>query len=126
MKADKKRKSGFYWVRFEGQVIVAEYTCDGLGCSPEGPHWHVPQADECFKDRQVCELLSERLELRPSNHPELRAALTSAQQVIDEEYAIAKRSFLPSPTEEERDVLDNFERVLGEIHTAIRQSEARA
>lgn len=57
MKADNKRASGFYWVRFEGQVIVAEYTSDGLGCSPEGPHWHVPQSDGCFLNGQVCELL---------------------------------------------------------------------
>ncbi len=62
MKADRKRRSGFYWVRFEGLVIVAEYTADGLGCSPEGPHWHVPMADNCFRNREICELLSDRLE----------------------------------------------------------------
>lgn len=62
MKADRNRKSGWYWIRFEGQVIVGEYTADGCGCSPEGPHWHVPLADACFLDRQICELLSDRLE----------------------------------------------------------------
>ena len=55
MKADRKRASGFYWVRFEGELVVAEYTSDGLGCSPEGPHWHVPGC--CFLDSQICELL---------------------------------------------------------------------
>jgi hypothetical protein len=63
MRADGKRESGFYWVRFEGQIIVAEYTADGLGCSPgEGPHWHVPLSDDCFSNQQVCELLSARLD----------------------------------------------------------------
>lgn len=62
MRSDKHRLSGFYWVRFEGQTIVAEYTANGLPCSPERPHWHVPQAAGCFTDKQVCELLSGRLE----------------------------------------------------------------
>lgn len=61
MKRDRKRLSGFYWVRFEGQVIVAEYTADGLGCSPEGPHWHVPQSEGCHSDREIRELLSGKL-----------------------------------------------------------------
>lgn len=60
MKADRKRAFGFYWVRFEGSVCVAEYL-DGIGCSEERPHWHVPGSDFCFKNREVCELLSPRL-----------------------------------------------------------------
>jgi len=61
MKADRYRRSGFYWVRFEGSILVAEYTADGLGCSPEGPHWHIPQSDACWRNREVCELLSGRI-----------------------------------------------------------------
>ena len=58
MKSDKKRLSGFYWISFEDQIIVAEYTSDGLGCSPEGPHWHIPQSEACFLDRHIDGLLS--------------------------------------------------------------------
>lgn len=68
MKRDRARLSGFYWVRFEGAEIVAEYTANGLGCSPEGPHWHAPQAEECFLDKEICELLSDRLS-RPQIAP---------------------------------------------------------
>ena len=62
MKADRKRKPGFYWVRFEGELVVAEYT-DGLGCEGNDgkKHWHIPGSDGCFFDREVCELLSDRL-----------------------------------------------------------------
>lgn len=68
MKADRHRRPGFYWVRFEGSVIVAEYTEEGMLC--QGPderitrkaHWHMPGCDGCFRDREVCELLSGRLE----------------------------------------------------------------
>ena len=67
MKRDRKRLPGFYWVRFEGGIIVAEYTDTGLGCAPEGPHWHVPQAEECFLDEAICELLSDRLP-QPRGH----------------------------------------------------------
>jgi hypothetical protein len=57
MKADAKRLTGFYWVRFEGEIVVAEYT-HGRGCSDERPHWHIPGSGECFKNNEVCELLS--------------------------------------------------------------------
>jgi hypothetical protein len=60
LKPNRKRKPGFYWVRFEGEIVVAEYT-EGRGCSDERPHWHVPGSAECFKNREICELLSERL-----------------------------------------------------------------
>jgi hypothetical protein len=64
MRGDRNRAYGFYWVRFEGEVIVAEYT-DGDGCLEEvggrevavKPHWHVPGSDVCYKAREVCELL---------------------------------------------------------------------
>jgi len=63
MNRDAKRKPGFYWVRFEGQVIVAEYTgFDALGCSHYYPHWHIPGSAACFADKEVCELLSSRLQ----------------------------------------------------------------
>jgi hypothetical protein len=65
MKRDKKRSSGFYWVRFEGQTVVAEYT-DGLGCTEDRPHWHIPGSQACFDDKEICELLSTRL-LKPAN-----------------------------------------------------------
>jgi hypothetical protein len=71
MRTDRNRVPGFYWVRFEGEVIVAEYT-DGAGCLEEvggvevgvKPHWHVPGSDVCYKDREVCELLSATLETK--------------------------------------------------------------
>jgi hypothetical protein len=69
MKADKKRESGFYWVRFEGEPVVAEYVT-GFGCTDtstgsgtaERPHWHIPGSDGCFYDPEVWELLSGRLQ----------------------------------------------------------------
>lgn len=63
MKGDRKRVPGFYWVRFEGEVIVAEWT-DGSGCEGNDgkPHWHIPGSDGCFYDREVCELLSGRIQ----------------------------------------------------------------
>lgn len=62
MKADRQRVPGFYWVRFEGEAIVAEFT-HGLGCSEETPHWHVPGAETCFQNKEICELLSGRLDI---------------------------------------------------------------
>ena len=52
------RRVGFYWVRFEGVPIVAEFT-DGRGCTEERRHWHIPGSSECWRGREVCELLSE-------------------------------------------------------------------
>lgn len=57
MRVNVRRKPGFYWVRFEGEVIVAEYT-DGRDCIDtstrtglaEYPHWHVPGSDGCLLD----------------------------------------------------------------------------
>jgi hypothetical protein len=62
MKRDPKLKPGFYWVRFEGEVIVAERV---LACDYRSwvhLHWHIPGSDGCFKDSEICERLSERLE----------------------------------------------------------------
>lgn len=56
------RPHGFYWVRFEGVVIIAEYTA-GDACTEQYDHWHVPGSDKCWKNREVCELLSSRLEV---------------------------------------------------------------
>ncbi len=61
MKADKKRKPGFYWVRFEGAVIVAEYINRPGFLQEADPHWHVPGSPVCFRDKDVCDLLSGRL-----------------------------------------------------------------
>lgn len=62
MQRDRKRESGFYWVRFEGEVVVAEYTADGAGWSAgDGQWWRVPGSSHSFEDDQVCELLSERI-----------------------------------------------------------------
>jgi hypothetical protein len=65
MKPDTKRPAGFYWIRFEGQVIVAEYSparkCKA--CTLSTPHWHVPGSATPFGDHQVCEILSKRLEV---------------------------------------------------------------
>lgn len=58
MKADAKRKSGWYWTRFEGVVMVMEYRKMGK----RGPRWYAAGTDEPYEDREVCELLSDRLE----------------------------------------------------------------
>lgn len=55
MKVDREHKPGFYYVRFEGALIVAEYT-NGAGCSEEYPHWHVPGSGDCHRDKD-CDLL---------------------------------------------------------------------
>jgi hypothetical protein len=62
MKADRYRKPGFYWVKFEGERLIAEWT-DGLGCEGNDgkKHWHVPGSDGCFYDREVCELIADPL-----------------------------------------------------------------
>jgi hypothetical protein len=57
VKSDPKRTVGFYWVRFEGEVIVGEYTDT---CSRH-PHWHFTGSPSCYADSEVCELLSSRL-----------------------------------------------------------------
>jgi len=46
---DPKRKPGFYWVRFEGQVIIAEYVGSGK--------WQVPGSDRAWEDKEFCELI---------------------------------------------------------------------
>lgn len=61
----KRQRFGFYWVRFEGTPIVAEYV-NGRGCerSFHGhiiKHWHIPGSGACFSDRDVCEQLSVQL-----------------------------------------------------------------
>ena len=58
MTADSKRKYGFYWVRFKGRLIVAEYFGDG--------YWHVPSSPDgdiepWYHNRELGELLSARL-----------------------------------------------------------------
>lgn len=57
MKADRERVTGFYWIRFEGQVVVAEYVVGGFKI----PRWYVPGSDLAYQDSEVCELLSDRL-----------------------------------------------------------------
>jgi len=64
MKSDPKRQYGFYWVRFEGAITIGEYgqyvTPEGLfmGCDTTEPHWHFANSIACWRDREVCELLS--------------------------------------------------------------------
>ena len=52
-----KVRLGFYWVRFEGELIIAERTT-GRGCGPSTGHWHIPGMASCVADSQVCEVLS--------------------------------------------------------------------
>jgi hypothetical protein len=63
MRADKTREAGFYWVRFEGEIQVAEYVC-GCPWLRNGHHWHVIGSASCFTNNMVCELL-ERKRLVP-------------------------------------------------------------
>lgn len=53
MKHDKMRVPGFYWFRFEGDIQVAEWAHGS---------WIVAGSDMYYDDREVCELLSPRLE----------------------------------------------------------------
>lgn len=57
MTPDPNRKPGFYWVRFEGEVQIMEY-------SQVKGHWYACASQMFFTDLQVCELLSDRLELK--------------------------------------------------------------
>lgn len=56
MKIDPKRRTGFYWVRFEGLVMVGEWLKDR-----KGSYWQFTGCAERFVDHEVCELLSARL-----------------------------------------------------------------
>lgn len=81
MKANPKRAPGFYWVRFEGDIVVAEYT-DGSGCegSDGKGHWHIPGSDGWFMDREVCELLSGKIPHRPIPIGLLRKAIAELRE----------------------------------------------
>ena len=53
MKSNKKRRPGFYWVRFEGSITVAEW---------DGSAWFFTNCLGGYLDYEVCERLSNRLE----------------------------------------------------------------
>ena len=57
MQHDPTLKPGFYWVRFEGELIIAQYTT-GKGCVDEIFHWHVPGSEGCFMDVEISERMS--------------------------------------------------------------------
>jgi hypothetical protein len=65
MRADTNRQVGFYWVRFEGEPIVAEYVYrrrNDPNCTVSSAfHWHIPGSAICVQNAEVCELLSKRL-----------------------------------------------------------------
>jgi hypothetical protein len=69
MKHDNKLKPGFYWVRFEGEVIVAERV-KRHATKPTQLHWHVSGSEICFDDKEVCELLGGPLKFTPTIHSE--------------------------------------------------------
>lgn len=54
MNADPQRKPGFYWVRFEGNNQIAEWTDHGS--------WIFCGCDLFFSDAEVCEIISGHLE----------------------------------------------------------------
>lgn len=63
MKGDPRRRAGYYWVRFEGAPTVAEYVRRKMWrVCIDGPHWHLTASSACFSNKEVCELLSGRLE----------------------------------------------------------------
>lgn len=64
MLPDPKRKPGFYWVRFEGEVQVAEYAerTRAEGSKYKGKFaWYFCGLGYAVKDEEICELLSRRL-----------------------------------------------------------------
>jgi hypothetical protein len=67
MKRDASREPGFYWVRFEGEPVVAEFIL-GHRSRHDFSHWHVPGYDACVNDQEVCEALSAKL-LPPRTKP---------------------------------------------------------
>lgn len=90
MKKDIMRHSGFYWVRFEGEVIVAEYVLGREArCTSQFPHWHVPGSSDCFMNRDVCELFEGPLRYvklnRPENFTESSAEFHGMAVVADSE-----------------------------------------
>lgn len=66
MRADKERQPGFYWVRFEGKEIVAEWVKRRSPPYISTNCWLITGSKMAFKDREVCELLSARLGLSES------------------------------------------------------------
>ena len=66
MKADRKRESGFYWVRLRNsKPIVAQYVEAGRGVGL----WYIAGADSFRVDSEILELLSGRLE-EPDLNPQ--------------------------------------------------------
>lgn len=59
--------AGFYWIRFEGVPVVAEYLRRLHSCSARSArmHWHIPGSPYCTDSKEICELLSAKLE-RPT------------------------------------------------------------
>jgi hypothetical protein len=63
MRSDSGRKKGFYWVRYEGLPVVAEYIpkrlllVRGGCCGYKNAHWHVPAVDGATDDIDICEML---------------------------------------------------------------------
>ena len=61
MKSDSKRKPGFYWVRFEGVLVVAEYKRIPASYHHRNGYWLMPGVETMWLNSEVCELLSNRL-----------------------------------------------------------------
>jgi hypothetical protein len=62
MRSNRKRKAGFYWIRFEGNDVVAEYRPPETVLSENWPgRWWIPCRASHVIDSEVCELLSDRL-----------------------------------------------------------------
>jgi hypothetical protein len=84
MRADSKRETGFYWVRFEGERIVAEYT---FAFCNHRPHWHVPGSKRCFLNGEVCELLSEKLHFQRAHDGDTKQRMLPNQAPTTKENA---------------------------------------
>lgn len=70
MTADPNRSNGYYWIRFEGVGVPAEYVdfktstrgeCRAEDCDAGAQHWHIPGVRRAVGDADICHVMSQRM-----------------------------------------------------------------